>query len=168
MNDIQEFFINLKTIESLIIIIIGIFLRIIITKSLSKIQKKFDFQKNRVVILNKIITIQIYISIVVIVSFIWGVEKEELFLFVSSFLTILGIAFFAQWSILSNITAGLILFVSYPIKIGDTITIIEKDYNITGEIKDIGAFIITLKINETELVSVPNSIILQKSIKFKG
>lgn len=168
MNDIQEFFINLKTIESLIVIIIGVFLRIIITKSLSKIRKKFDFQKNRVVIVNKIITIQIYIAIVVIVSFIWGVEKEELFLFISSFLTILGIAFFAQWSILSNITAGLILFVSYPIKIGDTITIIEKDNNITGEIKDIGAFIITLKINETELVSVPNSIILQKSIKFKG
>lgn len=168
MNDIQEFFINLKTIESLIVIIIGVFLRIIITKSLSKIRKKFDFQKNRVVIVNKIITIQIYIAIVVIVSFIWGVDKEELFLFISSFLTILGIAFFAQWSILSNITAGLILFVSYPIKIGDTITIIEKDNNITGEIKDIGAFIITLKINETELVSVPNSIILQKSIKFKG
>ena len=83
-----------------------------------------------------------------------------------SFLTILGIAFFAQWSILSNITACLILFINYPVKIGDSITILEKDNNITGEIRDIGAFFITLKTPENELITIPNAIILQKNIKY--
>ena len=59
------------------------------------------------------------------------------------------------------------MFVNYPVKIGDEITILEKDNNITGEIKDIGAFFITLQIEDKELITVPNSIVLQRNIKFK-
>ena len=168
MKEIQEFFVNFKTIESIIVIALGTLLQILATKSLTNVRKKFGFQKNRMIIINKIITVLIYASVVIIISFIWGVNEEELFLFVSSFLTILGIAFFAQWSILSNITAGLILFVNYPVKIGDTITILEKDNDVSGEIKDIGAFFITLQTEENEFITVPNSIILQKNIKFQS
>ena len=87
--------------------------------------------------------------------------------YVSSFLTILGIAFFAQWSILANITAGLILYINYPVKIGDTITILEKGNNITGVINDIGAFFITLTVEDGDLITLPNTVILQKNIRFK-
>ena len=167
MKELQEFFVNFKTIESIIVIALGTLLQILATKSLTNVRKKFGFQKNRMIIINKIITVLIYASVVIIISFIWGVNEAELFLFISSFLTILGIAFFAQWSILSNITAGLILFVNYPVKIGDTITILEKDNDVSGEIKDIGAFFITLQTEENEFITVPNSIILQKNIKFQ-
>mgnify|MGYP006129900129 FL=1 len=105
---------------------------------------------------------------IVIISFIWGVNKNELLLFISSFLTVLGIAFFAQWSILSNITAGIIIFINYPVKIGDTITILEKDNDIKGEIKDISAFFITLITENKELITVPNSVILEKTIKYEA
>ena len=46
--------------------------------------------------------------------------------------------------------AGIILFINYPIKIGDSITILEKDNanNITGEIKDIHAFFVALRTPE--------------------
>ena len=155
-----------KIIESLIVFILAFILRLLITKSLGKIQLKFGFQKARILLTNKIISILIYITLIVITAFIWGVDEQQLLIYISSFLTILGIAFFAQWSILSNITAGIILFVNYPVKIGDKITILEKDYNIDGEIKDIGAFFITLKTDKNELITVPNSIILQKNIKY--
>jgi small-conductance mechanosensitive channel len=155
-----------KIIESLIVFILAFILRLLITKSLGKIQLKFGFQKARILLTNKVISILIYITLIVITAFIWGVDEQQLLIYISSFLTILGIAFFAQWSILSNITAGIILFVNYPVKIGDKITILEKDYNIDGEIKDIGAFFITLKTDKNELITVPNSIILQKNIKY--
>ncbi|MDG2437326.1 MAG: mechanosensitive ion channel, partial [Polaribacter sp.] len=102
---------------------------------MKKIQVKFSFQKARILVTNKIITILLYISLIVIISFIWGVDEKQLLIYISSFLTILGIAFFAQWSLLSNITAGIILYINYPVKIGDTITVLEKDNNITGEIR---------------------------------
>ena len=166
MNDIQEFLSNFKTIKTIIVFAFGILLQIGTTKSLNNIRKKFGFQKRRFIIINKIISVIVYASVIIIISFIW-VDENQLIYFISSFLTILWIAFFAQWSILSNITAGLILFVNYPVKIGDEITILEKDNNITGEIKDIGAFFITLQIEDKELITVPNSIVLQRNIKFK-
>jgi small-conductance mechanosensitive channel len=57
---------------------------------------------------------------------------------------------------------------NYPVKIGDSITILEKDShnNINGEIRDIGAFFITLRTPEKELITLPNSIILQNNIKY--
>lgn len=155
-----------KIISSLVIFVVAFFLRLIITNSLKKIQLKFGFQKARIIVTNKVITILIYITLIVIVAFIWGVDEKQLLIYVSSFLTILGIAFFAQWSILSNITAGLILYINYPVKIGDTITILEKDYDTTGEIRDIGAFFITLKTKKGELITIPNSVILQKNIQY--
>jgi small-conductance mechanosensitive channel len=155
-----------KILETIIVFVLAFFIRLLITKSLRKIQLKFGFQKARILVTNKIITILIYITVIVVVAFIWGVDEKQLLIYISSFLTILGIAFFAQWSILSNITAGIILFINYPVKIGDTITILEKDNNTTGEIRDIGAFFITIKTPEKELITLPNSIILQKNIKY--
>lgn len=162
----MEFLNHFKILESVIVIIIGFFIRLLSTNSLKKIQLKFGFQKARIVVTNKIISILVYLTVIVVVAFIWGVDEKQLLIYVSSFLTILGIAFFAQWSILSNITAGIILYVNYPVKIGDSITVLEKDNNITGEIKDIGAFFITLKTPEKELITLPNAIILQKNIKY--
>lgn len=157
---------NYKIIVSIVIFLLAFFIRLLITKSLRQIQVKFGFQQARILVTNKIISILIYITVIVFVAFIWGVDEKQLLVYVSSFLTILGIAFFAQWSILSNITAGIILYVNYPVKIGDSITILEKDNNITGEIRDIGAFFITLKTPEKELITLPNAIILQKNIKY--
>ncbi|SDU23905.1 Mechanosensitive ion channel [Polaribacter sp. Hel1_33_78] len=159
-------FTDYKILWSIAVIIFVFFTRLFIARSLKKIQVKFSFQKARILVTNKIITILIYISLIVIISFIWGVDEKQLLIYISSFLTILGIAFFAQWSLLSNITAGIILYINYPVKIGDTITVLEKDNNITGEIRDIGAFFITLKTQENELITMPNSIILQKNIKY--
>lgn len=157
---------GIKIIWSVGFILFAILIRIIIINSLKKIQTKFGFQKSRILVTNKIITILIYSTIIVLIAFLWGVDQKQLLVYISSFLTVLGIAFFAQWSILSNITAGLILFINYPVKIGDTITVLEKDNNVTGQIKDIGAFFITLKTPEKELITMPNSVILQKNIKY--
>ncbi|PQJ80431.1 mechanosensitive ion channel domain-containing protein [Polaribacter porphyrae] len=162
-----EFLNDFKIVGSLVVLLLGTLVRILVSKSLRNIRIKFGFQRARVVILNKIITILIYCTVIVIIAFIWGVDEKQLLIYISSFLTILGIAFFAQWSLLSNITAGLILYINYPVKIGDTITILEKDNNTTGEIIDIGAFFITLKTPDSTMITVPNSIVLQKNISYK-
>ena len=164
----MEFLNHFKIIESIIVFVLAFFLGLLIKKSLRKIQTKFGFQNARILVTNKIITVLIYITVIVVVAFIWGVDEKQLLIYISSFLTILGIAFFAQWSILSNITAGIILFINYPVKIGDSITILEKDSvnNISGEIRDISAFFITLRTSEKDLITLPNSIILQNNIMY--
>lgn len=156
-----------KIVGSIVVVFLGLLLRLIVSKSLRKIRIKFNFQKSRMVVIFRIITFLIYTSILVLIAFIWGVDEKQLIVYISSFLTVIGIAFFAQWSLLSNITAGLILYINYPVKIGDTITILEKDNDTIGEIIDIGAFFITLKTIDNEMITIPNAQILQKMIKYK-
>lgn len=95
---------------------------------------------------------------------IWGVQTEDLFLTISSVVTVIGVAFFAQWSILSNITSGIILLFSFPFKIGDVIRIHDKDFPIEAEIEDIRAFHTLLRTTDGERITYPNNLMLQKGI----
>jgi small-conductance mechanosensitive channel len=106
----------------------------------------------------------INILLLIALVIIWGVNAKDIIIAVSSLATIVGVAMVAQWSILSNITSGIILFFSYPFKIGDTIHIHDKDFPVIAEIEDIGAFYISMINKEGELVIYPNNLLLQKGI----
>jgi small-conductance mechanosensitive channel len=98
---------------------------------------------------------------------IFGVDQNELLMFVGSALTIMGIALFAQWSILSNITSGIIIFFNHSFQLEDTISVSDKDYEIEGKIIDIGLFFVILVTADNEKISIPNSVFLTKMIKQK-
>lgn len=122
-------------------------------------------QKTRGKIIKKIfLIVLIFITFIFIFS-VWGIKQSELYLFLASVLTVIGIALFAQWSHLSNITAGIIIFFNPSVKLDDTVAIIDKDYEVEGRISDIGLFFIKLKTKEGEEINLPNNIFLQKIIK---
>jgi small-conductance mechanosensitive channel len=103
----------------------------------------------------------VFISSIVVV---WGVKAEHLWVVFSSMFTIIGVALFAQWSILSNITSGVIVFFSSPFQIGNYIKIHDKDFPIVAEIEDIKGFHIYLRTKKGEVIIYPNNMILQKGI----
>jgi small-conductance mechanosensitive channel len=76
-----------------------------------------------------------------------------------------GIAFFASWSLLSNITASLIIFFSAPFKIMDSIKIIDGDNSIQGEVIDMTMFNLYIKNVNGKIISYPNNLIIQKPVE---
>jgi small-conductance mechanosensitive channel len=104
------------------------------------------------------------IVLAILLSGIWGFKQNEIAAFASTILTALGIAFFAQWSLLSNITSSIILFFNHPLKLGDTIKVLDKDYPFEGEITELTYFFVHLKTTSGEIITIPNAMILQKSI----
>lgn len=107
----------------------------------------------------------IYAIFGIVLAVIWGVDFKEFSLFLSSTLAVLGVGFFAQWSLLSNLTASVILFFNHPVRIGSRIRILDKDYDLTGEVKDITSFYFFIKTDKGENITFPNSLILQKGIE---
>jgi small-conductance mechanosensitive channel len=99
-------------------------------------------------------------------TLIWGVNFRELGILLSSVFAVIGVALFAQWSILSNITSGIILFFSFPFKIGDRIQIMDKEIDTSGTyiIEDIKAYHIHLRKENGELLTYPNNLMLQKAV----
>ena len=97
-----------------------------------------------------------------------GIDFKQFGVVASSILAVVGVGFFAQWSMLSNLTASVILFFYHPMRIGDTIRILDKDFDLTGEVKNITGFYVLLYLSETKkYVTVPNIIILYKGIELK-
>ena len=102
--------------------------------------------------------------VLVALILIWGIQIRELGLIISSVFAVIGVALFATWSILSNVTAGIILFFSFPYKIGDRIRILDKDFPEEAIILDIKAFTVNLKKDNGEILTYPNNLLLQKGV----
>lgn len=156
---------SLYLIESLVVIFVWMVLRFVLSRIVNKRLKLTDFSAAR-----KRITLKSVYAVINLILFgalisIWSVDQKEILVFFSSMVTVLGVAFFAQWSHLSNITSGIIIFFNTATKIGDDIRIMDKDFDIEGEIMDIGMMFFKIKNSNNEIISIPNNIILQKAIK---
>ncbi len=134
-----------------------------ITKKVSLVKKLEPNRKK--VVLNSFYFIY-YLVFITAVIIILGIDLKELSIFFSSVFAILGIALFAQWSLLSNLTASVILFFYHPLKIGDKVRILDKEFDFTGVVKDITGFYVHIKTSSGKDITVPNSVVLQKGIEF--
>lgn len=150
--------------STIIILLALVTLRVIISKLIRRYASSSQLLEHRTNLVIKYIHILMNILVIISLIVIWGVETKDIFITVSSIATVIGVAMFAQWSILSNITSGMILFFSFPFRIGDTIKIHDKDFPIEAEIEDISAFHVNLKTKDGEKIIFPNNLLLQKGI----
>lgn len=132
-----------------------------IIRSFSTKEQRKD---SRVLLIIRLFNTLLSAIFLIIILTIWGVKAENFMLTLTSVFTVIGVAMFAQWSLLSNITAGILLFFSFPFRIGDTIRIQDKDFPIEAKILDIKAFCTILLTADNEKISYPNSLLLQKGI----
>jgi small-conductance mechanosensitive channel len=140
----------------------------ITNKFINNTLKKTQVQRGRRKIIIRIVHLLSFITCTVLLAAVWGLEQNEIAVFVGTIVTALGIAFFAQWSLLSSITSSILLFFNHPLKIGDTIRVIDKDAPVEGEVTDLSYFYVHLKTKEGEIITVPNSLFFQKSISIKS
>jgi len=154
----------LQIIETTIVLVLLVSTHFVTRRVINNMLKQFHFRLQRRKITLRIINLLLTITAIVFISAIWGVKQPDIVVFISSILAILGVAFVAQWSLLSNITAGLILFFNHPVKIGDHVKILEKDFIIEGIVNDITFFFVHIKTNANEKITISNTMILQKTI----
>jgi small-conductance mechanosensitive channel len=147
-----------------VLLIIIMLLRLVVSKLVRSFAKRSQRIEHRTRLVIKYIHLLINILSAIALIIIWGVQTKDIFVTLSSITTVVGVAMFAQWSILSNVTSGIILFFSFPYKIGDFIYIHDKDFPIEAEIEDIGAFHVFLKTKKGELIVYPNNLMLQKGV----
>jgi len=169
----EEFLTNHKDelISTLVVFALLLLLKFIFTKAAKKVGKISDFNPVRTNLVIKYISIALTIIALAAFTLIWGVNYKDLGVLLSSVFAVIGVALFAQWSILSNITAGVIIFFSFPFKIGNTIRILDKELldpestdKDTFTIEDIKAFHLHLRKNNGEILTYPNNMVLQKGV----
>ncbi len=113
--------------------------------------------------INKTLTLGLVVFYSVLGFTLMGIEYSQVTIFLSSVFAVLGVALFAQWSILSNITASLIIFFAFPYRVGDRIKVVDKDDDISGVVEEISLFHVLIR-RGNDLLTYPNSLILQKAV----
>ena len=139
-------------------------IRFITNFTITKVARKNGINDARIRLICRYVTVLFFLIAIFVEAYIFGTNPKEITLLFSSVFAIIGIGLFAIWSILSNITSGIIMFFNFPYKVGDKIEIHDKDFPITAIIEDIRAFHLHLRLENGDLVTYPNNLILQKAV----
>lgn len=146
------------------LVILGLYL--IITKlALPLVNSKVDSSKLKSEAYN---TAQHAIRLIVglvalaILLLIWGINFSGLLLVSTSLITLTGVALFASWSLLSNITAYFIILFHQSLQRGNFIRIIDGDNYIEGYVADVSLFNTKLITEDREVVLYPNNLVMTR------
>jgi small-conductance mechanosensitive channel len=123
-----------------------------------------DVAASRIKYLTKTGNIALFVTFVFVICLILGLGYGEVSLFLSSVFAVIGVALFAQWSILSNITASMVIFFGFPYRVGDAIKVTDSDFDLSGTVEEISLFHVLIRNQEGNLITYPNNLILQKPV----
>lgn len=132
-----------------------------IIRQFAFIRKKMESRTNQII---QIFSVLINLTFVIALIIIWGVDPQNLLIALSSIFAVIGVAMFAQWSLLSNITAGILIFFTSPFRVGDYIRILDKDLDFEAKVEEILTFQTHLLKKTGERISYPNSLFFQKGV----
>lgn len=99
-----------------------------------------------------------------------GVSATVLWTALSGFVAVAAVAFFAMWSVLSNLLCAVLIYTIGPFRIGDVVELVDTldKPGVKGRVQEINLMFTTLiELPEAggALVQVPNSQFFQKSVR---
>ena len=93
----------------------------LVTRTISNLGARKSVNSYRIKYISKTINLTMTGFCIIVLLMLLGIEYSQLSVFLSSIFAVIGVALFAQWSILSNITASLIIFFGFPYRVGDSV-----------------------------------------------
>lgn len=104
------------------------------------------------------------IILICLLLMLWGIELRGLLVVGSSMFALLGVALFAGWSLLSNLTSFLILFTQNDCRVGRWVRVVDGANFLEGEITEMGFMNVQLRNLEGDLVLYPNNLFMTRPV----
>lgn len=121
---------------------------------------KAEMNKRAAVVLH----ILLMLLLIVVLSVVWGVDIRGLLVLASSMIAVVGVALFAAWSLLSNITAFFILLGQKAFSEGMEVRVIDGANYLEGRIVEINLFSTVLRTKDNEQVVYPNNLLISRPV----
>jgi small-conductance mechanosensitive channel len=157
-------------LQILLILLVGYASQRLVGRFLTRLGERYPFPPELLVLLRGGLRWLIMGSAFVAVLGRLGVSAAVLWAALSGFVAVAAVAFFAMWSVLSNLLCAVFIFTIGPFRIGDMVELVDTTDKpgIKGRVTAINLMFTTL-IEPAELggalVQVPNSQFFQKSIR---
>ncbi|MBR9873608.1 MAG: mechanosensitive ion channel family protein [Vibrionaceae bacterium] len=153
-----------KVLMGIIVLITYRILKRVANRAIINLASSKGVKKARLSFIQRCFNVALLFLTASTLAIVTGIGYGDVSLFLSSIFAVLGVAFIAQWSILSNITASFLIFFAFPYRVGDRIKVVDKDEDISGEIQEISMFHVLIKHDSGNLITYPNNQILQKAV----
>lgn len=153
-----------KVLMGIIVLITYRILKRVANRAILNLASSKGVKKARLSFIQRCFNVALLFLTASVFAIVTGIGYGDVSLFLSSIFAVLGVAFIAQWSILSNITASFLIFFVFPYRVGDRIKVVDKDEDISGEIQEISMFHVLIKHDSGNLITYPNNQILQKAV----
>jgi len=148
-----------------ILIFLLLLTRRLIKRGVERQANRQDFHESRRIYITKLLNILQIVLFTTLIGVVWEISLSGLSVYFASIFTIVGVGLFANWSILSNLTASIVLYFFFPYRIGAEVKIMDGDNSVEGEILDIALFYIRIKQKTTgKIISYPNNLIIQRAL----
>ncbi|MBD3253029.1 mechanosensitive ion channel, partial [Candidatus Pacearchaeota archaeon] len=142
----------IQILISLGLILLGLIIYPIIAAVLYKKIPSGKIGKHRSVVLKRILNLSVWTAIIIAILVTWNVGLQNIWITITSFVALVAIGFFAVWSLLSNVIAGILIYLTKPFEIGNTIKILPEE--IEGEVLEIRSFFIMIKDKKGNVINI--------------
>lgn len=163
VNDFMESFFNNYGLQLAVTASIGVVYLLVVRFTKPKIVEGADqgrFKDSAATSAINLVRLFYSIFAGLILALVWGLDFRSVLIFTTTTLTLLGVALFASWSILSNITAYFVLLLHPSYRRGTFIRIIDVDNYAEGYISDLSPFNTKLVTENREVILYPNNLLL--------
>lgn len=154
----------LKAVFAVFLIAVLIYFNGVLNRLIDDFAQRRNIANRRVFALRKLLNFSMVLVSLLAACVVLGLGYHQVYIFLSSVLAVVGIALFAQWSILSHLTAGVIIFFAFPYRVGDRVKVVDADEDISGEIVEIASFHVLIRRDDGGVITYPNSALLQKPV----
>ncbi|RMM54233.1 hypothetical protein ALQ77_04933 [Pseudomonas corrugata] len=159
-------------VQVLLILLVGYVMQRVVARALTGLGERYPFPPHLLIVLRGVLRWLIMGSAVLVVLERLGVSATVLWTAISGFVAVAAVAFFAIWSVLSNLLCAVLIYTVGPFRLGDVVELVEATDKpgIKGRVVAINLLYTTLIEPEelgtgSSMVQVPNSLFFQRSVR---
>ncbi|GAK90632.1 small-conductance mechanosensitive channel [Nonlabens ulvanivorans] len=111
-----DFLTRTEVIFTIVILILTIAIHRFVTWSAAKLSKDLNRSKLRRQYINRYVGYLLWTLSTITIIFVWGISKDGFWTALASTFAVIGVALFANWSILSNLTSSLYYILPFHLR----------------------------------------------------
>ncbi len=154
-----------------LILICAVLLHALLRRILRRVGVRYGLPPELAFMVQRLGSVVLYGGALLLVLDRFGVSATVLWTAFTGFAAVAAVAFFAAWSVLSNIFCSLLIFTTRPFRLHDHIEVLEggDKPGLKGQVVDINLIYTTLEEHSpyggSTVLQIPNSLFFQRAIR---
>lgn len=157
--------------QVLLVVLIAVLLQTLLRRLITRLCGRYGLPSELAIAVRRVIGFVITLAATLLILDRLGVSGTVLWTAFTGFATVGAVAFFAAWSVLSNIFCTVLIFTTRPFRLGDIVELLENGEKpgIKGRVIDVNLIYTTLQetgdMHHGTIMQIPNNLFFQRALR---